>query len=127
MECVITRKGFAEEESMKVISVERKIMEFYKGFEVGVKMEGSIEEYAKNFLAIFNNVRENDELVSVRNDWGNTVYVTCYADALAETKKFLSQFGRVVSVESALVVRCGDDIEYDFGVYDSIACDFTAL
>ena len=112
---------------MKCCSVAKKNFEFYKGFEISVWIEGTIEEYALSFLHIFNNVKDNDELVRVTNDYGSNVSVVCYADALDQTKKYLEQFGKITDVSSALIAVCGDDIEYDYSKYDVIACDFQAL
>ena len=108
-------------------SVEQKPVEFSKGFEVTVRIDGTIQEYAIHFLHIFNNVKENDELVRVTNDYENNVSVVCYADSLEETKKYLSQFGEIVEVCSALIVSFGEDIEYDYSTYDTIACDFREI
>lgn len=110
-----------------VKTVEPKPIEYSKGFEVTIKMNGDIQEYALNFLHIFNNVKENDELVRVSNDYGNNVSVVCYADALEATKKYLEQFGEIVDVCSALIVSFGENIEYDFSKYDTIACDFREI
>ena len=107
-----------------VKTVEPKFVEFSKGFEVTVCIKGTIEEYAKSFLHIFNNVKENDELVRVTNDYKNNVSVVCYADSLEDTKNYLQQFGEIVDVSSALIVSFGEDIEYDYTKYDVIACDF---
>lgn len=108
-------------------TVESKPIKYSKGFEVTVRIDGPIEEYAIRFLHIFNNVKENDELVRVTNDYGNNVSVVCYADSLEETKKYLQQFGEIVEVCSALIVSFGEDIEYDYTKYDVIACDFRTI
>ena len=105
-------------------TVERKPVEYSKGYEVTVRIDGNVQEYAMHFLHIFNNVKTNDELVRVTNDYGNNVSVVCYADSLEATKKYLSQFGEIVDVCSALILSFGEDIEYDFSKYDTIACDF---
>ena len=110
-----------------VKTVEQKPVEFSKGFEVTVCIAGTIQEYAMSFLNIFNNVKENDELVRITNDYGNNVSVVCYAESLEETKKYLGQFGEIVEVCSALIVAFGEDIEYDYSKYDVIACDFHAI
>ena len=108
-------------------TVEKKPIEFTKGFEVTVRLDGTVQEYAISFLHIFNNVKENDELVRVKNDYENNVSVVCYADALEGTKHYLRQFGEIVEVCSALIVSFAEDIEYDFSKYDTIACDFQQL
>ena len=106
---------------------EQKMMEYAEGWEVTVRLDGTLQEYAIAFLHIFNNVKEHSELVRITNDYGNLVYVVCYADALDDTVEYLKQFGEVVAVHSALIVRCGYDIEYSYDMYDAIACDFQEL
>ena len=109
-------------------TVEKKPVEFTKGFEVTVRIDGTVQEYAMSFLHIFNNVKENDELVRVTNDYKNNVSVVCYADALEATKSYLRQFGEIAEVCSALIVSLAEeDIEYDYSKYDTIACDFREI
>lgn len=48
------------------------------GYSVTVEIKGSVDEYAKSFLHIFNNVRESKELLKIENHYGsNDVTVYC--------------------------------------------------
>ena len=104
-----------------------KNMELCGGWEVTIEVKGNVQEYAMAFLHIFNNVRESSELVRVTNRAeSNDISVVCYdgQKTLDATKRYLKQFGEIKSVSLALIVRCGEDIEYDYEKYDTIACDF---
>ncbi len=108
-----------------ITSIVNKRMELVSGWEVTVKMNEDIQNYALDFLYIFNNVRNNEEMVSVTNYPGiNIVSVVCYPDALEATKAYLSQFGKITDIDRALIVRCGDDLEYDYETYATAVCDF---
>lgn len=61
-----------------------------------VSMQGNVEEYALNFLHIFNNVREYSYMFySVKNNSGNDVFVTAKPEYKDEIKQYLEQFGEV--------------------------------
>lgn len=92
--------------------------EKHDGWKVTVNLEGQpISEYAKNFLAIFNNVREYpNAMVKVENYYDNRISVWCYDDYKAETTEFLEQFGKITDTEKVLLIEA--DYEYDFEKYD---------
>lgn len=92
--------------------------EQHEGYKITVNLEGQpIEEYAKNFLAIFNNVRTNSNaLVKVENYYDNRISVWCYSDFKAETTEFLEQFGSITYVEKVLLITA--DYEWDYEKYD---------
>jgi len=93
--------------------------EVFDAVRVTVDLGSDIDEYAKNFLSIFNNVRENQELYSVHNQSGsNRVSVTCDPDYVEETKNWLGYFGEVD--EGTKLIRClrvDDGTDYDLDKY----------
>ena len=89
-----------------------------EGYAVTVEILSSVEEYAKNFLHIFNNVRENKELIKVENYYGNNnVTVYCMPEAKDELIRYLGNFGEFKSCEKVLMYQlCEPD--YDINKYD---------
>ena len=82
-----------------------------------VNIEGGIEEYAVNFLHIFNNVRENKELLKVKNYYdGNDVTVYCVPKFKDAAIKYLKMFGEIKSCENVLMYQM-EEPEYDFDEY----------
>jgi hypothetical protein len=78
-------KGYAETET---------------GVTICVNVKGNAEEYAKAFLAIWNNGREYpDTIKKVENTFDNRVYVTVREEAEERAKEFLAQFGEIKSAE----------------------------
>ena len=53
------------------------------------------ENYASSFLHIYNNVKDDEDLYYVCNDYANGVYVYCSNDVVDAVKEYLSQFGKV--------------------------------
>ena len=89
-----------------------------EGYAVTVELEGGIEEYAENFLHIFNNVRENKELLKVRNYYGsNDVTVYCELDSKEDLIKYLKMFGKIKECEKVLMYYM-EEPEYDFDKYE---------
>ena len=80
---------------MKEIYAERT-----NGFTICINVHGNVDEYAKNFLAIYNNAREYpDTIAHVENCYDNRVYVTVYEKAKERAMEWLEQFGEIKSVE----------------------------
>lgn len=89
-----------------------------EGYAVTVDVEGNIEEYAKNFLHIFNNVRESKELFKVKNHYGcNDVTVYCEPDSKDALIRYLKMFGKIKSCERVLMYQMSEP-NYDFDKYD---------
>lgn len=89
-----------------------------EAYAVTVEVKGSVEEYAMNFLSIFNNVRENEELLKVKNYYGsNDVTVYCELDSKEALIKYLKIFGKIKSCEKVLVCQV-EEPDYDFDKYD---------
>lgn len=99
---------------MREIKVNAYEME---GYAVTVEVEGNFEEYATNFLHIFNNVRENKELLKVKNYYGNNdVTVYCELDFKDALIKYLKMFGEIKSCEKVLMYQM-EEPDYDFDKY----------
>lgn len=89
-----------------------------EGYAVTVEVEGNTKEYAESFLHIFNNVRENKELLKVKNYYcSNDVTVYCELDFKDATVKYLKMFGKIKSCEKVLMYQI-DEPDFDFDKYD---------
>lgn len=89
-----------------------------EGYAVTVEIEGSLEDYAKNLLHIFNNVREHKVLKKMVNHYGsNDVTVYCTSDAREETIKYLEEFGHVKSYARVLMYQL-EEPDYNINKYD---------
>lgn len=89
-----------------------------EGCAITVEIEGNVNEYAENFLHIFNNVRANKELLKIKNYYGsNDVTVYCELDSKETLIKYLKMFGEIKGCEVVLLYRI-EEPEYDFDKYD---------
>lgn len=88
-----------------------------EGYAVTVDIEGDIDEYAKNFLHIFNNVREHSELIKVKNYYNsNEVTVYCELDSKEVLIKYLKAFGEIKGCEKVVMYQM-EEPEYDIEKY----------
>lgn len=88
-----------------------------EGYAVTVEVEGNIKEYAENFLHIFNNVRESNELIKVKNYYGsNDVTVYCELEAKDKLVKYLKAFGKIKGCEKVLLLQM-EEPEYNIDKY----------
>lgn len=91
----------------------------FDGLAVTVEIEGSIEEYAKSFLHIFNNVRESRKLLKVENHYGNNdITVYCEEETKEALIDYLENFGNIKRIEKVLMYQLQDTDEYDFEKYE---------
>lgn len=90
----------------------------FEGLAVTVEVEGDINEYAKSFLHIFNNVRTNEDLLKVENHYNNDVTVYCLEETKEALIKYLRNFGEIKSIEKVLMYQLQDAIGYDFDKYE---------
>ena len=90
----------------------------FEGLAITVKVEGGIDEYAKSFLHIYNNVRVSKELLKVENHYNNDVTVYCREKTKEALIKYLKNFGEIVSIEKVLMYQLEDAMDYDFDKYD---------
>lgn len=89
-----------------------------EGCAITVEVEGSIEEYSKCFVHIFNNVRENKELLKVTNYYGsNDVTVYCEPDYKDSLVRYLKNFGAIKSCEKVLMYKIKEP-DFDIDKYD---------
>lgn len=90
-----------------------------EGYAITVEIQGDLEDYAKNLLHIFNNVREHKVLKKIENHYGsNDVTVYCTLDAREETIKYLENFGHVKSCARVLMYQL-EEPDYDINKYDN--------
>jgi len=91
-----------------------------EGYAVTVEIEGSLEDYAKNLLHIFNNVRESRELLKVKNyNNSNDVTVYCELDSKEALIKYLKMFGEIKNCEKVLIYQM-EEPEYDLDKYGDV-------
>lgn len=89
----------------------------FEGYAITVDVKGDIDEYAKSFLHIFNNVRENKDLLKVRNYYDdNCVTVYCNIEAKEHLIKYLKTFGEIKYCEKVLVYQM-EEPDYDIDKY----------
>lgn len=72
---------------------------------IKVELSHDVDEYAKDFLAIYNNVKNERSLLKMYNDYHNGVYVICEDDVADSAVEFLRQFGKIVRKEKVEVIR----------------------
>ena len=97
-------------------------MKFYhdkkKAVSVTVRLSDELDKYARDFLHIFNNVREYDWLYEVRNyPCSNDVTVTGAFEDTQPIRNYLAQFGEVVRVETVLLIDT--QVEFDYDEYEN--------
>lgn len=80
---------------------------------IKVNIVGDIDDYAKSFLIIYNNVKNDSSLLKVYNDYENGVYVVCETEAVDAATEFLKQFGDIVKTETVkVIIPIVNDIHY---------------
>lgn len=91
----------------------------FEGCAITVDVKGGIEEYAKSFLHIFNNVRDSKKLFKVENHFNNDVTVYCEPNYKDKVIKYLENFGEIKDCEKVLMYQIEDiDSGFDFDKYD---------
>ena len=102
-----------------------------KAYRIEVELPSSGEEYAKNFLAIYNNVREDNRLLKVYNNAGNSVFVVVREDIKDAAIDWLGCFGEIVEVTEVKTVtplvplECTDsDFDEYVGDVEYLELDF---
>ena len=84
-----------------------------------IKLPSELNDYAKAFLAIFNNVREYpDRLLKVENNSTNYVFVTVRKDCVKDAKDYLSNWGEITMECTVNVFEIS--AEYDFNGYHEL-------
>ena len=93
------------------------------GYKITVKLYANdLEEYAKAFLAIFNNVRESKDLIEVTNSsYSHKVWITCKENVKNQAVSWLEQFGEIDEIDKVLLVGLEEvDVDYDFDEYEDL-------
>ena len=90
----------------------------FDGVAVTVEIKGGIDEYAKSFLHIFNNVRESEKLFNVVNNKYNDVTVYCEEERKESLVKYLKNFGEIKSIEKVLMYQIEDTDEIPSDEYE---------
>lgn len=92
-----------------------------EGYAITVELEvDSLNDYAKNFLHIFNNVRESKELLNIKNYYGsNDVTVYCELESKDAAMKYLKSFGEIKDCEKVLMYQM-EEPDYDLDEYDDV-------
>lgn len=82
-------------------------IEFEKTTAVRIKVnvEGTIEQYATAFLAIYNNVKSSSKLLKMYNNYSNGIYLVCEANEKDNAIDFLEQFGEITNVDTVKVIQ----------------------
>lgn len=96
-------------------------LETIEAVRIKVRIAGDINEYAKNFLAIYNNYKVDKDLLKVYNGYDDDVYLVCTKDVEQAAKDFLAQFGEVVSTTPVEAVR---PVIYDYDYKDDVDVEF---
>ena len=78
-----------------------------------VELQGDVHEYARSFLAIYNNVKNDRDLLKMYNDYDNNIYVICENGVREAVAEFLDQFGQIISIETVEIVQ-PNGIDYDY-------------
>ena len=78
---------------------------------IEVELEDNLQTYAKSFLHIFNNVRDNkDCMYRLENLSGtNRIFVTVSADFEEGAKNYLEQFGEIVGISKRKMIALVND------------------
>ena len=91
-----------------------------EGYAVTAKFSDDLVTYAKDFLKVFNNVREYGELLGVRNYYSsNNVTVYCRVRDKDAVVDFLENFGDIVNCDKVLVYQV-EEPAYDIEKYSNI-------
>ena len=91
----------------------------FEGLAVTVTVKGGIDEYAKSFLHIYNNVRESRELFKVENHYNNDVTVYCEEKTKDVLVKYLKNFGEIKEIEKVLMYQL-EEPDYDYDKYEDV-------
>lgn len=91
-----------------------------EGYSINVKWEAeSGYTYPEALTIIFNNVRNDNRLLSVSNNSLSNIYVSCLKEDVEAVKKWLSIFGSIQSVDKVLILTAVN-VDYDLDVYDEV-------
>ncbi len=89
----------------------------YEGFAIRVMLSDNLNEYAKDFLAIFNNVKSDSRLLYMENHYNNDVTVYCKPKDKEDVVEWLKGYGKIKDTNTVLVYEINDLPDYDFEKY----------
>lgn len=112
----LSKEGKLNNSSGMYIDYETRIASRIK-----VRLDGTMRDYFSSFVAIYNNVKSDNDLWKMYNDYGNGVYIVCNPSVEEGCIKFLQQFGTVSDVQQvrAIAPWCenidiDDDLDIEF-------------
>lgn len=83
-----------------------------------IEIVGDIDTYARTFLQLFNNVRENNELLKIENGYDNQVFIYCTINVVEELKNWLQKFDNINIIDCDDVIAFAiDSPRYDNDKY----------
>lgn len=91
-----------------------------KAYRIEVQLPDNINEYATNFLAIYNNTRVDNRLLKMYNNYGSSVFVVVKEKDKEDAIDWLECFGEIVEVMEVktitpiVPITCSDE---DFDEY----------
>ena len=104
----------------KAMTTKRATLYLDDCYKVTVVLSNDIDEYAKDFLALFNNVREWDYLLKIENNpINNEVDIYCTLETVHTVEKALENYGVVYTPKKCLYAVV-ENIDYDLNKYDSL-------
>lgn len=97
-------------------------MKYGVGYALTIDVVGTLSEYALAFLAISNVVREEEDLLEVKNYNGNQhITVIGKEDSLERIHSWLRQFGNIVLEEKLQLIELNEiDVDFDFDEFDDL-------
>ncbi|MBE7054418.1 MAG: hypothetical protein E7391_09165 [Ruminococcaceae bacterium] len=101
-----------------------------KGTRVNVELPEKLEEYAKNFLILFNNYRDNKAIHYLMNYEGNTVTVVVEYEINSSSYEFfklwISQLGTITHEETCYIHKAYiDDSGIDKDIMSETDCELS--
>ena len=102
-----------------------------KAYRIQVKLPSALNEYAKNFLAIYNNTRVDNRLLKMYNNSGNSVFVVVREKDRDDAVDWLECFGEIIDVTEIMTITplvpitCTDeDFDYYLNEVEFLELDF---
>jgi hypothetical protein len=81
---------------------------------ITLEMKGNVQEYALNFLNIFNHVREYPStFYKIENNAGNRVYVTVNPKDEDSVVDYLESFGKIIKTTTVRLYEVIANYEYE--------------
>lgn len=75
-----------------------------KAYRIEVELPHSINQYALNFLQIYNNARVDNRILKLYNTSGNNIYVVVKESAKDDAVDWLEGYGEIKAVEAVTTI-----------------------